>query len=357
MGTWVRLRHVVLPQLAPYLAAAARSGLVAGVEDRADRRAAGAAERRRLRDRGRVPAVRRDRASSPMLLPSSPSCWRSKPSWCSRLNDMSPAGAPARLSVERSKAESCHRGRRAPGGGGSTVTSLRRWRSLVSRLSSAWRTARSARWSGRPAAARPRCCASSPASIRDFHGHGAAAGARQARHGVPGAAAAALAHGRAERAARRAGREGRRCSTRCSRRSASPRIAAIIPANCRSAWPAASRWPAPSRSSRTCWCSTSPFVSLDAALAERLRDELGATGDEPAGHDAAGDPRCRRSDRACRPPVPAFRQPRPRDRRSADRTPAPRARRTTEPRSGARSRQTEPGVFVVLRVAAPTPSS
>jgi NitT/TauT family transport system permease protein len=27
MGTWVRMRHVVLPQLAPYLAAAARSGL------------------------------------------------------------------------------------------------------------------------------------------------------------------------------------------------------------------------------------------------------------------------------------------------------------------------------------------
>ena len=27
MGAWVRLRHVVLPQLAPYLAAAARSGL------------------------------------------------------------------------------------------------------------------------------------------------------------------------------------------------------------------------------------------------------------------------------------------------------------------------------------------
>src|SRR4029450_2466252 len=27
MGTWTRLRHVILPQLAPYLAAAARSGL------------------------------------------------------------------------------------------------------------------------------------------------------------------------------------------------------------------------------------------------------------------------------------------------------------------------------------------
>jgi NitT/TauT family transport system permease protein len=27
MGAWTRMRHVVLPQLAPYLAAAARSGL------------------------------------------------------------------------------------------------------------------------------------------------------------------------------------------------------------------------------------------------------------------------------------------------------------------------------------------
>src|ERR1700678_2457230 len=29
-----------------------------------------------------------------MLSPSSSSCWRSKHSWCSRLNDMSPAGGP-----------------------------------------------------------------------------------------------------------------------------------------------------------------------------------------------------------------------------------------------------------------------
>jgi len=27
MGSWTRMRHIVLPQLAPYLAAAARSGL------------------------------------------------------------------------------------------------------------------------------------------------------------------------------------------------------------------------------------------------------------------------------------------------------------------------------------------
>src|SRR6266849_6898799 len=34
-----------------------------------------------------------------MLSPSSPSCWQSKPFWCSRLNDMSPAGVRDRLDV------------------------------------------------------------------------------------------------------------------------------------------------------------------------------------------------------------------------------------------------------------------
>src|SRR6266436_8530531 len=34
-----------------------------------------------------------------MLSPSSPSCWQSKPSWCSRLNDTSPAGVHDRLDV------------------------------------------------------------------------------------------------------------------------------------------------------------------------------------------------------------------------------------------------------------------
>src|SRR5215831_10587825 len=38
-------------------------------------------------------------ASWPMLSPSSPSCWQSKPSWCSRLNDMSPVGVRNRLDV------------------------------------------------------------------------------------------------------------------------------------------------------------------------------------------------------------------------------------------------------------------
>src|SRR5262249_4693513 len=34
-----------------------------------------------------------------MLSPSSPSCWQSKRFWCSRLNDMSPAGVRGRLDV------------------------------------------------------------------------------------------------------------------------------------------------------------------------------------------------------------------------------------------------------------------
>src|SRR5215471_14901095 len=38
-------------------------------------------------------------ASWPMLSPSSPSCWQSKRFWCSPLNDMSPAGVRGRLDV------------------------------------------------------------------------------------------------------------------------------------------------------------------------------------------------------------------------------------------------------------------
>src|SRR5262245_17705576 len=39
------------------------------------------------------------RASWPMLSPSLPSCWQSKRVWCSRLNDMSPAGARGQLDI------------------------------------------------------------------------------------------------------------------------------------------------------------------------------------------------------------------------------------------------------------------
>ena len=65
-----------------------------------------------------------------------------------------------------------------------------------------------------------------------------------------------------------------------------------------------------------------PFVSLDDALAERLRDELADLVTSRRGHHPPRHPRCRRGDRARRPPVPAVLEPDARRRRAADRAPA-----------------------------------
>ena len=59
MSTWTRLRHVLIPQLAPYLAAATRSGLSLVWKIVLIVELLGRPERRRLRNRHRVPAVRR----------------------------------------------------------------------------------------------------------------------------------------------------------------------------------------------------------------------------------------------------------------------------------------------------------
>ena len=60
MGAWVRMRHVVLPQLAPYLAAAARSGLSLVWKIVLIVELLGTPQRCRFRDWHRVPIVRRD---------------------------------------------------------------------------------------------------------------------------------------------------------------------------------------------------------------------------------------------------------------------------------------------------------
>ena len=65
-----------------------------------------------------------------------------------------------------------------------------------------------------------------------------------------------------------------------------------------------------------------PFVSLDAALAARLRAELVELVVAQAGHHASRHSRRRRSDRTRRPRVPAFGVTRSRARRGADRTSA-----------------------------------
>ena len=60
MGRSATLRHVVLPQLYPYLFGAARSGLALDLEDRAGGGAARPQRRRGFPDPGAVPVVRRD---------------------------------------------------------------------------------------------------------------------------------------------------------------------------------------------------------------------------------------------------------------------------------------------------------
>ena len=89
-----------------------------------------------------------------------------------------------------------------------------------------------------------------------LRGQRRAAGARQARHGVPGAAAAALADGRAQRAARRAAGDEAALELLFRTLDLWP-IATSIRASFRSDLRAASRWRAPSRSSPICFCSTS----------------------------------------------------------------------------------------------------
>src|SRR5262249_7854860 len=98
MGAWTRLRHVILPQLAPYLAAAARSACRWFGRSCSLSSCSGAPTASASRSGSRSNCST-SRASWPMLSPSSPSCWQSKRSWCSRLNDMSPAGARDRLDV------------------------------------------------------------------------------------------------------------------------------------------------------------------------------------------------------------------------------------------------------------------
>ena len=59
MGAWTRMRHVILPQLAPLSRRRCPLRPVPGLEDRAHCGTARAPERRRLRDRRRVPIIRR----------------------------------------------------------------------------------------------------------------------------------------------------------------------------------------------------------------------------------------------------------------------------------------------------------
>ena len=60
------------------------------------------------------------------------------------------------------------------------------------------------------------------------------------------------------------------------------RIAAISPANCRSAWPGASRWRARFAVEPDFLILDEPLASLDEALAARLRDQIATAGRKAA---------------------------------------------------------------------------
>ena len=127
----------------------------------------------------------------------------------------------------------------------------------------------------RPAAARRTMLRILTGLDHDYQGRVFAPRRRADRHGVSGAAAAAVAIGRGQRAAcRTAGR----CSKAFSpvRRAGIERdIAVISPANCRSGWPGASRLPGRSPSSRISSSSTNRWPRstrrLPPACATRSR--------------------------------------------------------------------------------------
>ena len=209
---------------------------------------------------------------------------------------MSPAGVPARLEVSiAQKAFSAPR-----------ADALDVIADLAFRL---------ALWRGRRAVGPSGCGKTTLLRIiagldRDYEGSGPTAASRHARHGVPGAAAAAVADGRGECPAGGAGRDDADALTALfARARPRPRIARTIPASFRSAWRAAWRWRGPSRSSPICCCSTSRSCRSTLRWRRSLREELVELVARSPVTTLAGDARYRRSHRPCRPAVPPVGEP------------------------------------------------
>ena len=204
MPRWRAFRHVVLPQLAPYIAAAARSGLslvwkivlVAELLGRPNGVGFEIGVAFQLFDiaatAGLFADLRRRRARH-----------RNR-CWCSRLKRAHRGGGPVQLEVDIIR-QDVSRARRA-----NAHDVLRRHQLRASGR------ARSACSSARPAAARARCCRFSPGSITIIRDASRARPEARHRHGVPGAAAVAVALGRRQCAACRA-----RCRRGEARRSCS----------------------------------------------------------------------------------------------------------------------------------------
>ena len=169
-------------------------------------------------------------------------------------------------------------------------------------------------------AARPRCCGSLRGSIAILRAVRSPL-PRHARHGVPGAAPARLAHGRAERAARRAAREDAELAAlfeMLGAASAPQSLSRRAFARAR----ATRRTGAGVAVNPDLLLLDEPFVSLDAELALRLRDELAELVNRRSLMTLLVYAQSRRSHRARRSDFLSFCQPCARPCRNSGRLPA-----------------------------------
>ena len=243
MSAWTRLRHVVLPQLAPYLAAAARSGLslvwkivlIVELLGRPNGVGFEIGVAFQLFDVTRILAYALAFVAVMLVIETflvqplerHVSRWRPRTGLTSA-SSKSPIAPPRAASSM-----------------------------VLGELAFAWATARSARWSARRAAARPRCCGSSPGSTATSR-----AACSCPTHGTLGMVfqePRLLPWRTVEQNVRLAAPQATDAALDTLFRDARPRrpIASTIPASSRSGSRAGWRWRAPSRSSPICCCSTS----------------------------------------------------------------------------------------------------
>ena len=288
MSAWTRMRHVVLPQLAPYLAAAARSGLslvwkivlIVELLGRPNGVGFEIGVAFQLFDVTKILTYALAFTAVMLVIET----FLVQP-----LERHVSAGVPRPLEVNGLRSTSRTSPSRPPPAASSTSSMGSRCR---------WVTARSARWSARRAAARPHCCASSPgstattkaaSSCRITAGSAWCSRSRGCCRGARSSRMCGLPRPRERRGARRTVPQlGLDAHRHLFPGELSLGLARARP-----------RWRAPLPSNPNCCCSTSR--SCRSTMRWRRGCAMSSpSGDAAPGHDAPGDARCRRSHRTRR---------------------------------------------------------